>query len=78
MGQRQHLQNKNLIAKQVSLNPLVPSKPHYGHCNVGNEQNSKSVKNWSSNFEVQMVDLQYTSSRKIIFQFRVVQLSKYL
>ena len=36
------------------INSLVPSKPHYGHCNVGNANNRISVKNWSSSFGVQI------------------------
>ena len=33
------------------FNPLVPSKPNYGHYNVGNANKKTSVKDLSSNFE---------------------------
>ena len=60
------------------INPLVPSKTHYGHCNVGNANNRKSVKNKTSNFWSSNLWIYNTHLRKINFQFRVVQLSKYL
>ena len=49
------------------LNPLVPSKPHYGHCNFWNANNRKSVKNWSSNFEVQICGFTINIFQKNIF-----------
>ena len=36
------------------VNPSVPSKPRYGHCNVKNANNRKSTKNSISNFEDQI------------------------
>ena len=37
------------------VNPLVPSRPHYGHCDVRNANRRESVKNWNFSFEVQIM-----------------------
>ena len=67
------------IRRAFHFNPFVPSKPHYGHCYVGNANNTKSVKNWSANFWSSDLWIYNTHLLgKENFKFGVVQLSKYL